>query len=286
MNSTEPQGSPAFAQFASLLRRRMWLWVLLIVAIAATIVIAATASAETLYEADALVVATELEVRVDAFPGTATAIFEGSAVAEAAAAAANTGISADDLIPDIVDISPVDGTAVVEVFAKHPNPELAALYANAGAQALVEELNRVGPGLGAFSLHSPARVPVDPIPYSIVEATAKGLVIGSVVVYGLIALIAVLAASSRSRAERAAIAATPTSAISGIGRGFEERLASLGVADIQTLASSNPDWLASSIAIRPELATDWVEQAIDLLGEDPGIAPVPRAPDTAYQDQD
>jgi hypothetical protein len=283
MTSTEPQEFPAFAEFTSLLRRRLWLWAILIVAITATITTTVIVDAETLYQAEALVVATELEVRVDAFPGTATAIFEGGTVAEVAAVAAATGISAEDLIPDVVDMSPIDGTAVVEVIATHPNPELAALYANATAAALVDELNRVGPGLGVFAVHSNARVPTDPVPNSMVEAIATGLIVGSVVVYGLIALISVITASRRSRAEQAAIAASPTSAVSGIGRGFQKRLAAVGINDIQTLAAASPDWLASTMTITPQLAENWVEQAIVLLGEDPRVDAVPDSTKTVDQ---
>ena len=275
MNSTDSYETPAFAEFTSLLRRWLWLWAILVVGVTAAVVISSTVDNETLYKTEALVVATELTVRVDSFPGTATAIFEGGTVAELAADRAGTGIDPNDLIPDIATISPVDGTSVIRVRALHQDPNLAALYANASAEALVEELNRVGPGLGVFAVHAGASVPRSPVPNSVVEAAAQGIVIGSVLVYGLIALLAVVTSTRKSRAERAAWAASPTSEIVGIGKAFEDRLTSMGISDIQTLAGTSPEWLVATLDIRPELADDWVGQAVSRLGRDPRATPTP-----------
>ena len=90
---------------------------------------------EPQYHAEALVVANELGIRVDAFPRTAVAIFNGGTVATLAAERAGTGISPDKLIPDIVTVEPVEGTGVVEIDAVHEDPDTAALYANVAGQA-------------------------------------------------------------------------------------------------------------------------------------------------------
>lgn len=275
MNEMESHDTPALVEFNRLFRRWLWLWALLVVGITTGITVVTNLSAGTLYEAEALVVATELEARIDTFPGTASAIFEGGAVAEQAAVLSGTGVDPDDLIPDAVDIEPVAGTAVVKVRGLHANPDLAAIYANATAHALAGELNRVGPGLGTFSVHAEARVPTSPVPNSGAQATAIGMVIGSVLVYGLIALLAVISSSRRARAERDANANLPTSTLLGIGRGYERKLLEVGVSNVEDLASSSPDWLATGLSITPALAEDWVAQAIEVLGRDPGLAPRP-----------
>ncbi|MDF1596564.1 MAG: hypothetical protein P1T08_10800 [Acidimicrobiia bacterium] len=118
---------------------------------------------EPLYHAEALVVASQLEIRVESFPRTAVAIFNGGTVAALAAERAGTGILPADLIPDIVTAEPLENTWVVGIEALHPDPELAALYANAAGQALAEELNRVGPGFGEFALQIEATVPTTPL---------------------------------------------------------------------------------------------------------------------------
>jgi hypothetical protein len=118
---------------------------------------------EPLYHAEALVVASQLEIRVESFPRTAVAIFNGGTVAALTVERVGTGVLPTDLIPDIVTAEPLENTWVVKIDALHPDPELAALYANAAGQALAEELNRVGPGLGEFALQIEATVPTIPL---------------------------------------------------------------------------------------------------------------------------
>ena len=171
----------------------------LAVAIAALNVVAGMREPRTpLYKTEALVVASELGIRVDAFPRTAVAIFNGGTVARLAASYAGTGISPDDLIPAIVDIAPVENTSVVEIDAIHPDPELAALYANAAGRALAEELNRVGPGLGTFALQIEANVPVDPLEVSLLPTVAFSVVAGLLLVGGIAALVAAIQSTGRT----------------------------------------------------------------------------------------
>lgn len=139
---------------ASTLRYNIWKFIgLILVVVTGLNVIALSRESDVpLYKAKALVIASELAIRPDALPRTAVAIFNGGTVARLAANYAGTGIAPEDLVPDIVDITPVEGTSVVDIDAIHPDPALAALYANAAGRAMAEELNRIGPGLGSFAL--------------------------------------------------------------------------------------------------------------------------------------
>lgn len=150
------------------------------------------------YKASALVLASDLAIRVDTFPRTAVAIFNGGTVARLAANYAGTGIAPEDLIPEIVSISPVENTAVVDIDAIHPDPQLAALYANAAGRALAEELNRVGPGLGSFALQIEASAPVEPLVVSRLPTVLFSGVAALLMVAGLASLVAFLQGSGHA----------------------------------------------------------------------------------------
>lgn len=182
---------------ASTLRYNKWKFIgLALVVIASLNVIAMSREPDVpQYKAKALVVASELEIRIDAFPRTAVAIFNGGTVARLAANYAGTGISPEDLIPGIVDITPVENTSVVDIDAIHPDPELAALYANAAGRALAEELNRVGPGLGSFALQIEASVPIVPLEVSRLPNMVFSVVAALLLVTGLAALLAFMQGS-------------------------------------------------------------------------------------------
>jgi len=199
-----------FFDVVAILRRHKWSFL----ALTAVIIYAINMVALILepdgpqYHAEALVVATELELRVESFPRTAVAIFNGGTVASLAAERSGTGISPDVLIPEIVNVEPVENTAVLEIDAIHGDPELAALYANVVGQALAEELNRVGPGLGTFALQIEAVVPTAPLERSriitiILSVVAAGL--STVGVAGLITFVS----QSRSRTEALAVSVAP-----------------------------------------------------------------------------
>ena len=89
---------------ASTLRLNKWKFIALFVVVVATLNIVALAREPDvpLYKTKALVVASELAIRVDGLPRTAVAIFNGGTVARLAANYAGTGISPDDLIPAIL----------------------------------------------------------------------------------------------------------------------------------------------------------------------------------------
>lgn len=133
---------------------------------------------EPVYHAESLVVANELAIRVESLPRTAVAIFNSSGVAELAVSLSGTEVDADHLFREIVSAEPVENTNVIEVDAIHADPELAAAYANAAGEALAQELNRIGTGLGSFSLHVPAEVPDAPIPTGRLQLAVAALIAG------------------------------------------------------------------------------------------------------------
>ena len=185
---------------ASTLRLNKWKFIALFVVVVATLNIVALAREPDvpLYKTKALVVASELAIRVDGLPRTAVAIFNGGTVARLAANYAGTGISPDDLIPAIVDISPVEGTTVLDIEAIHPDPELAALYANAAGRALAEEMNRIGPGLGSFALQVEAPIVEVPLEVSRLPNIVFSAVAAALLVAGLAALVGFLQAADRT----------------------------------------------------------------------------------------
>jgi predicted flap endonuclease-1-like 5' DNA nuclease len=136
------------------------------------------------------VIATELEIRIESLPRTAVAIFNAPTVAARAVELAGTDIAPDDLIPAVVQVNPLENTGVIEIDAQHPDPELAALYANSAGRALAEEMNLVGPGLGTFSLQIPAAVPEDAVEPSILPILAVSVAAAAVLVVGVAALAA------------------------------------------------------------------------------------------------
>ncbi len=184
---------------ASTLRLNKWKFISLFLVVVASlnVVVLAREPDVPLYKTEALVVASELAIRVDGLPRTAVAIFNGGTVARLAANYAGTGISPDDLIPAIVNITPVENTPVLEIDAIHPDPELAALYANAAGRALAEELNRVGPGLGSFVLQVEAPVKLIPLEVSRLPNIVFSIVAAALLVAGLAALVGFLQASGR-----------------------------------------------------------------------------------------
>lgn len=134
---------------------------------------------EPVYHAESLVVANELAIRVESLPRTAVAIFNSSGVAELAVSLSGTEVDPDYLIREIVNAEPVENTNVIEVDAMHTDPELAAAYANAAGEALAQELNRIGAGLGSFSLHVRAEVPDAPVPTGRLQLLVAALIAGA-----------------------------------------------------------------------------------------------------------
>lgn len=165
------------------------------IAIALTIAIAFMVDAvgqrfgvdETLYEARSIVVAEVLEIPSDELARTAYSVFAAGEVARRTAESPNVPYEASDLIPGYLDLDPVDGTIVLEVVGVHPDPSTAKAISDTAASALTVELNRVGPGLGVFRVHTASPVPDAPST-SALPTLRIGLVAGILAAISLIAL--------------------------------------------------------------------------------------------------
>ncbi|MDP8899833.1 MAG: hypothetical protein M3N33_01535 [Actinomycetota bacterium] len=209
----EPHGD-ALSRLSWALRRYFWVMGM---ATAFALAVAAAGSAAfaprepgTAYQARALVVATTLEVRTDQLPRLATAVFRSTAVARAAVRRGALPYVAEDLVPDYADIEPVEDNVVVFVDGTAHEPALAARVANAAAEALVDELNDLGPGVGTFDIHQRAAAPTRPvsepaIPLPLVAGMAAGPLLG----LGLIVLLTVVRQPVLRPSEAEAILGVP-----------------------------------------------------------------------------
>lgn len=143
-----------------------WWWVLLIVVglvTAPLILLAPRVLPDTpSYEARALVVANELDIRAEQLPRLAETMFTGGNVADRAVDVGQLPWGPRDLIPEHAELEPLQDNILLIVIGRASDPQLAARTADVTAEALVEELNAVGPGLGSFSVQTAARVPEEP----------------------------------------------------------------------------------------------------------------------------
>jgi hypothetical protein len=117
------------------------------------------------YHSVALVVAQELEgIRPEHLPRLAEAIFTGNNVAQQTIRELDLPIRPEDLVPDHARIEVLEGTVVIRVIGVSQDPRTAADVANAASEALMEELDRLGPGVGTFALQERGAVPSGPVP--------------------------------------------------------------------------------------------------------------------------
>ncbi len=191
MTPYQPTRPPSLLGRTAYAARRYWLLGLAIVigtTIAASVLGSRVSSNVSSFEASALVVAQTLEIRAEELPRAAAAVFRAGTVARLVAADDEIPYSADSLIPDRLDFEPVENTIAMRVVGRDGDPDIAARMANLGAAALVQELNRIGPGFGVFTLHTRAVPPADstnePPPLAVI-----GLVAGIVLASGTIGLL-------------------------------------------------------------------------------------------------
>lgn len=143
--------------------RTYWPW--LVLAFVLTTLLALSGPGNTLlsserrYEGSALVVATQLQIKPEQLPRAADAIFNGGTVAQRVTEQLDEPIVASDLIPDHVRLEPLTDTIVLRVIGRNEDPKVAAELANLTAGAFVEELNKIGEGVGIFKVQDLARPP-------------------------------------------------------------------------------------------------------------------------------
>jgi hypothetical protein len=129
-------------------------------------------------EADALVVATRLDIPLPALSDYAEDTFRNGAVADAVVA--SSGVDPADVIPSHVSLATEPDSVTLRVTGHASTGQQAAEFADVAAAALVQELNK-DPGVGVFDVQRPAAVPDEPDGHA--DALAAVLAVG--VVYGV-----------------------------------------------------------------------------------------------------
>jgi capsular polysaccharide biosynthesis protein len=169
---------------------RHYAWVVLACVLAAAAAPLLVYKVTTTYEAQALVVATQLTMNQAALPQMATSVFDDGAVAARVATDPAIGGDTSDLIPDRLSVVAAQDSITLVVQARDEDPAAAARIADLAAGAFVDELNRGGPGVGVFEVQAQASVPTEPVSaLSPLLLAALGAAAGLVLGLGLVALI-------------------------------------------------------------------------------------------------
>jgi capsular polysaccharide biosynthesis protein len=153
-----------------------WLVVTSILLVAAALPWVLTRSEKPVYEADALVVARQLEMNLDALPRYGEAVFYGGAVAREAALQLRVAGDPEDLYSGPLSVITGQDSVVLTVVGRAGKATVAASLANAAASAYITELNRPGPDFGVFVLQSAAEPPGAPVKSG--PSAPLGLLIG------------------------------------------------------------------------------------------------------------
>jgi hypothetical protein len=194
------------------LRRFAWIFVV-VLPITAGVSLLAAHGAPTLgkqYKASALVIATERNFSPELFARLADTVFNGGTVAEKAVEEGKLPIDPRDLIPDFATLEPVQDNIITKVVGLNSDPQLAAAIANSAAAALVDEMNKSGPGVGKFAVQDQARVPSAPdISTSRAVPIAVGLVAGIILGASIIGLILALRRPLLGAGEAAELVGAP-----------------------------------------------------------------------------
>ena len=191
--STATTGRPSGAtQLGWAVRRFAWVLVLgiLILGVLAPMLAARRAP---VYEARSLVVAQQLELNAQTLPRLGEAVFDSGAVAREVASAPEVAGDPETMIPDRLRVQTMQDSVVFTVIGRDRDPGMAALLANLGATAFVDQLNKPGAGVGTFLLQDQAEPPSRPVPsLSTKQAGVVGAVAGLALAAGVIALILVM----------------------------------------------------------------------------------------------
>jgi len=199
MRHSSTEGSHAVATLAWGARRLGWL-VLACTLGGAVLLPVLTTTDRPRFEATALVVGQQIEIKSVTLPPFAKAVFASDAMAERVATAVAEDGSAGEaaagaLIPDRIDLVAAEDSIVFVILGRADEPGQAARLADLGAAAFAGELNRAGSGVGAFAVGSLAQVPTtgsdDRGPPVSLMATAGGTA-GALLGVGLVWLVIAL----------------------------------------------------------------------------------------------
>lgn len=146
------------------LRRYAWIPLVTVVTFTlfAGLVPRSELAGETDFRATALVIGADLDIRPEQLPRFSHTVFTSGDVAEATISRLQLDVDRSDLIPEYIDLEPVEDTPLLRVIGIHEDPERAAELANVAADVLIDELNRAGPSVGLFVLQTAARAPRAP----------------------------------------------------------------------------------------------------------------------------
>ena len=173
------------------IRRYRWLFLVCLIlgAVAAPY---AASKLEHPADAEALVIATRLDMSLTALPRYGETVFDNGQVAQAVSQKFRDGTAFKDIVPNHVSLIADQDSIVFRVVGHDPDPKTAADIANAAAGTFLQALNAPGVGVGAFALLHPAVAPpAAPAGLSKTLAIPVGIVAGGVL--GLAAVSILLA---------------------------------------------------------------------------------------------
>ncbi|MBW3665416.1 MAG: hypothetical protein KY469_20165 [Actinobacteria bacterium] len=146
-------------------RRYAWLVVLAVIGpVALAVALSPRLVQDETYTARALVIASDLTIQAEQLARLAEAIFNGGEVAENAVQRSGLPFDPRTLIPHHAQLEPLEDNVLLQVVGRAGDPELASRTANGVAEALIDELNEPGPGVGTFEIQAAARPPAEPDP--------------------------------------------------------------------------------------------------------------------------
>jgi hypothetical protein len=148
---------PGLAPWLRALRDTWWIVLLLFAAVPVLVAVEAGSDTAGTYRATATVAGVDIEAPGPELSRTVVATFETSDVAESIRRSIPYG-GDPRRPPDAVTVEPILDTVLVRVHGTDADPVVAAALANAGAEALVDELGELE-GLGTFDVTDQARVP-------------------------------------------------------------------------------------------------------------------------------
>lgn len=144
-------------------------------------------------QADALIVATRLDMSLTAMPRYGETVFDNGQVAQAVSQDFGSQVPFKNIVPDRVSLVADQDSIVFRVIGHDAEPQVAADLANTAARTFVDALNAPGAGVGVFQLLSEAEPPVAPGPVlspklAIVVGAATGIMLGLAAVSLLLAV--------------------------------------------------------------------------------------------------
>ena len=199
------------AGLAWLIRRYLGLTLaIILLTTGAGVAVASALARSSPFEATALVIASDLQIRPEQLPRFGESVFASGTVASEVAQ--DLGLPEDyrTLVPDVIEVDPVAESISFLVRGRADAPVSAARLADAAAVAFVDQLNRAGAGVGTFSLQDTARPPLER------GARGPGPVLGGLVSFIAGAILALVAVWSLYNLRRPVVSGPEAARIAGV----------------------------------------------------------------------